>query len=156
VRQTKGERNYHIFYNVTNGMPAEEQARYHLHRWDYFDYLNTTGCFSVDGVSEEHEFTGFRVCYVNSLVNFTIHLILTMYFSLSLSLSLSLALSEQDCLRLFSMSEDIIEGIFSIISSVLHLGNVHYVADGDKASYKDARSSMMNEKYSCDKQIPAH
>jgi hypothetical protein len=73
-----------------------------------------------------------------------------------LSLSLSLALSEQDCLRLFSMSEDIIEGIFSIISSVLHLGNVHYVADGDKASYKDARSSMMNEKYSCDKQIPAH
>jgi len=61
VRQTKGERNYHIFYNVTNGMPATEQAKFHLHRWDYFDYLNTTGCHIVDGVSEEHEFTGFRV-----------------------------------------------------------------------------------------------
>lgn len=40
------------------------------------------------------------------------------------------------------MSEDIIDGIFSIVSSVLHLGNVHFVPDGDKANYRDARAGM--------------
>lgn len=62
VRQAKGERNYHIFYNVTNGMEESEQKEFHLHRAEYFDYLNTTGCYTADGVSEEEEYKGFREC----------------------------------------------------------------------------------------------
>lgn len=38
--QGQNERNYHVFYYLLNGASDSEKESLHLHRIDYYNYLN--------------------------------------------------------------------------------------------------------------------
>lgn len=38
--QGQNERNYHVFYYLLNGASDSEKESLHLHRVDYYNYLN--------------------------------------------------------------------------------------------------------------------
>lgn len=38
--QGQNERNYHVFYYLLNGASDSEKETLHLHRVDYYNYLN--------------------------------------------------------------------------------------------------------------------
>jgi myosin heavy subunit len=61
IFQAQGERNFHVFYQMTIGMNAEEKARYFLREPEYYNYINKSGCFRVDGVDESESLLEFRV-----------------------------------------------------------------------------------------------
>ena len=55
ITQNPGERNYHIFYQLTEGLSAEQREMYHLKNAMHYSILNQTGCISIDGVDEKEE-----------------------------------------------------------------------------------------------------
>eukprot|EP01100_Stratorugosa_tubuloviscum_P006890 TRINITY_DN291_c0_g3_i1.p1 TRINITY_DN291_c0_g3~~TRINITY_DN291_c0_g3_i1.p1 ORF type:complete len:1408 (+),score=723.87 TRINITY_DN291_c0_g3_i1:55-4278(+) len=59
-RQSENERNYHIFYQITQGCTEEDRALYKLKNAEYYSFMNTSGCISIPGVNEEHELKGLR------------------------------------------------------------------------------------------------
>lgn len=56
ITQAKGERNYHIFYQLAEGASAEEKARYHLTNASDYTMTNHSGCIQIKGVDEGEEF----------------------------------------------------------------------------------------------------
>ena len=58
--QAPGERNFHIFYQMTLGFSAEEKAKYFLKEANYYNYINKSGCLTVDGVDESESLQEFR------------------------------------------------------------------------------------------------
>eukprot|EP01104_Vermistella_antarctica_P010695 TRINITY_DN286_c1_g1_i1.p1 TRINITY_DN286_c1_g1~~TRINITY_DN286_c1_g1_i1.p1 ORF type:complete len:1217 (-),score=447.82 TRINITY_DN286_c1_g1_i1:89-3739(-) len=71
VFQMKGERNFHIFYQLIKGSSAEEKERWNLDGdLTDFHYLNQSGCDSIDGVDDVAEFEHVRkamgVCGISS------------------------------------------------------------------------------------------
>ncbi|RLN62196.1 hypothetical protein BBJ29_002345 [Phytophthora kernoviae] len=58
VRPGKGERNFHIFYQVLAGLPAAAKQKLYLDRGgpDSFQYLKASGCYNVDDVNDAQEF----------------------------------------------------------------------------------------------------
>lgn len=48
VNQLRGERNYHIFYLMTEGCSEEERERYHWRPARWYNYLNQSGCYKLD------------------------------------------------------------------------------------------------------------
>jgi len=60
IYQSQGERNFHVFYQMAIGMNAEEKARYFLREPEYYNYINKSGCFRVDGVDESESLLEFR------------------------------------------------------------------------------------------------
>lgn len=60
VRQQKGERNYHIFYQLVAGASDGLRTRLQLPEAsspDSFYYLSQSGCLSVDGLDDAEEFS---------------------------------------------------------------------------------------------------
>lgn len=51
VSQLKGERNYHIFYMLTEGSSDEDRERYHFRPANWYNYLNVSGCYKLDDPS---------------------------------------------------------------------------------------------------------
>eukprot|EP01132_Coremiostelium_polycephalum_P002883 gene2883-3584_t len=56
VRQVYNERNYHIFYQLLAGANQELREKLYLENVDYYNYLNQSGCYEIDGVSDEDQF----------------------------------------------------------------------------------------------------
>jgi myosin-1 len=56
VRQAKGERNFHIFYQLLEGASSQEKNELHLRRPQDFVYLNQSDCYTVTGVNDGAEF----------------------------------------------------------------------------------------------------
>jgi len=61
VHQGNQERNFHIFYQMIEGLPANEKEEYHLTDANDFKYLNHSGCTKVDGVDDVREFEDTNV-----------------------------------------------------------------------------------------------
>eukprot|EP01094_Clydonella_sp_ATCC50884_P021088 TRINITY_DN454_c0_g1_i1.p1 TRINITY_DN454_c0_g1~~TRINITY_DN454_c0_g1_i1.p1 ORF type:complete len:1235 (+),score=638.84 TRINITY_DN454_c0_g1_i1:22-3726(+) len=55
ISQNPGERNYHIFYQLTQGLDDDERAKYGLKKAMDYVILNQTGCITIDGVDEKEE-----------------------------------------------------------------------------------------------------
>lgn len=60
VWQAKGERNYHIFYMLTNGMDEAERKKYHLEKSEFYTFTNRSGCKHVDEYEEDEEMQRFK------------------------------------------------------------------------------------------------
>eukprot|EP00339_Tiarina_fusa_P015505 CAMPEP_0117078720 /NCGR_PEP_ID=MMETSP0472-20121206/55512_1 /TAXON_ID=693140 ORGANISM="Tiarina fusus, Strain LIS" /NCGR_SAMPLE_ID=MMETSP0472 /ASSEMBLY_ACC=CAM_ASM_000603 /LENGTH=207 /DNA_ID=CAMNT_0004805595 /DNA_START=169 /DNA_END=788 /DNA_ORIENTATION=- len=60
IFQAPGERNFHIFYQLTNGMSQEEKDKYSLREDSYYNYINKSGCMTVNGLDESKELKEFR------------------------------------------------------------------------------------------------
>jgi len=60
VFQTKGERSFHIFYQLLAGATDAEAQEMQLYTPDNFFYLNQSGCYTVDGVDDIKEFADTR------------------------------------------------------------------------------------------------
>lgn len=56
VTQNAGERNYHIFYQLLAGADEQFLQRCGLTSPEHFDYLNQSGCFSIEGVNDSADF----------------------------------------------------------------------------------------------------
>ncbi|KAI9906887.1 hypothetical protein PsorP6_003602 [Peronosclerospora sorghi] len=58
VRPGKGERNFHIFYQVLAGLPSGAKQKLGLKnsKPESFHYLKTSGCYDVDDVNDAKEF----------------------------------------------------------------------------------------------------
>eukprot|EP00002_Diphylleia_rotans_P005133 TRINITY_DN1421_c0_g2_i1.p1 TRINITY_DN1421_c0_g2~~TRINITY_DN1421_c0_g2_i1.p1 ORF type:complete len:1295 (-),score=319.08 TRINITY_DN1421_c0_g2_i1:220-4104(-) len=56
VYQNKGERNYHIFYQLCKGATKEMRALYELETPDKYYYLSQSGCIEIVGVDDSKEF----------------------------------------------------------------------------------------------------
>jgi hypothetical protein len=53
VHQLKGERSFHIFYQLVRGANQEERKRYCLPTSpSYFNYLKQSGCMEIEGVDD--------------------------------------------------------------------------------------------------------
>lgn len=91
--QCKGERNYHVFYQlIAAGQTNEDLAkRFHLRQCQFYNYLNKSNCYTIDGVDD---------C--------------SMYDSLRLAMSV-LGVPQDNC-----------DGIFSVLSAILWLGNLEF------------------------------
>ena len=56
VVQSKNERNYHIFYQLLSGANNDMKKDLFLDKLENYSYLNSTGCFQIDGVDDREEF----------------------------------------------------------------------------------------------------
>jgi myosin heavy subunit len=61
IFQSPGERNFHIFYQMTRGMDEQTKAKYYLQNAEYYNYINKSGCYEVRGVNEAEALHEFRV-----------------------------------------------------------------------------------------------
>lgn len=65
----RGERNFHIFYQLTKAASKAEQQSLGLAQPDYFDYLNVSQTYNADHIDDVNEFEhtrqAMRVCGVD-------------------------------------------------------------------------------------------
>lgn len=57
VKPGKGERNFHIFYQLFAGLPSAVQQKLHLTSAQDYTYLNGSKCFTVEDIDDSSEFT---------------------------------------------------------------------------------------------------
>jgi myosin heavy subunit len=60
IQPHEGERNYHIFYEMTQGMSTEEKAKYHLTKALDYRYLNCTTAVAIKGLDEVEELAAYK------------------------------------------------------------------------------------------------
>lgn len=60
VGQSKGERNYHIFYSMLAGLSKEEKRRLELEEASKYQYLTGGDTLTCDGRSDAYEFAEVR------------------------------------------------------------------------------------------------
>ena len=56
VGQSSGERNFHAFYQICNGMSDRQREQFCVYSPDYYTYLSKSGCFTVDGIDDVKDF----------------------------------------------------------------------------------------------------
>lgn len=62
-RQAQDERNFHIFYLLTEGMPEEERPQFKMLKANGYHYLSQSGCISIKGLDEDREFKALKSAY---------------------------------------------------------------------------------------------
>ena len=50
--QEPGERNFHVFYQLTKGAPASLKGQLSLASPESFNYLNKSGSLDADGIND--------------------------------------------------------------------------------------------------------
>ncbi|KAL3281556.1 hypothetical protein HHI36_004764, partial [Cryptolaemus montrouzieri] len=60
ISQNKGERNYHIFYNMCVGLSKEDKKKFDLTDASIYNYLNSGETLTIQGVNEEEEFSNIK------------------------------------------------------------------------------------------------
>lgn len=69
VGQSKGERNYHIFYALVAGLSADEKRKLELNKPADYAYLNSGNMLTCDGRDDSLEFADLRSAF--KVLNFT-------------------------------------------------------------------------------------
>ncbi|KAJ8669058.1 hypothetical protein QAD02_000317 [Eretmocerus hayati] len=69
VSQGRSERNYHVFYYLLAGANEQEKQVLHLRNYEWYNYLNKSGCYGLEKVDERHEFS--RLKQSMEMVGFT-------------------------------------------------------------------------------------
>ncbi|KAM7151107.1 unconventional myosin-IXa isoform 3-T5 [Macrochelys suwanniensis] len=131
VYQEHNERNYHVFYYLLAGASEEERSAFHLKQPEEYHYLNQD-CFSVEGEDLKHDFE--RLQLAMEMVGFlpktrrqeTPHLHLHAQSPIFISLT--------------PMLKPQLRKIFSLLSAILHLGNIRY----KKKTYRDDSIDICN------------
>ncbi|XP_054286933.1 unconventional myosin-IXa-like isoform X1 [Macrosteles quadrilineatus] len=67
--QGRNERNYHVFYYLLKGASEDDRTTLHLRKAEQYNYLNRSGCFVLENVDENHEFS--RLKQSMEMVGFT-------------------------------------------------------------------------------------
>ncbi|XP_048880374.1 myosin IEb isoform X2 [Brienomyrus brachyistius] len=57
VSQNQGERNFHIYYQLLEGASKEQRENLGITTSDYYLYLNQSGTYTVEDVSDKKEFS---------------------------------------------------------------------------------------------------
>ncbi|MBN3324288.1 MYO1E protein, partial [Atractosteus spatula] len=57
VSQNRGERNFHIYYQLLNGASKDQRENLGITTPDYYYYLNQSGTYTVDDVNDKQEFS---------------------------------------------------------------------------------------------------
>lgn len=60
VSQAKNERNYHVFYYLLAGADGQERDALHLCKPEEYYYLRQSGCYTLEGEDEAHEFARLK------------------------------------------------------------------------------------------------
>ncbi|XP_056022909.1 unconventional myosin-IXa-like isoform X21 [Ostrea edulis] len=60
VSQAKNERNYHVFYYLLAGADEQEREALHLRKPEEYHYLRQSGCYTLEGEDEVHEFVRLK------------------------------------------------------------------------------------------------
>ena len=116
VSQAPTERNYHVFYQLCTGADYELRGKFKLGRPETFNYLSKGNCIRIEGR---------RFMLRSNLTNSSGVDDLSRFQELRQAIS-DLGISDSDSLRLFS-----------VVSAILHLGNVTYLVKSDKAMIED-------------------
>ena len=112
VSQIKGERNFHVFYQLLLGAPEKLQEELNIgedhdgddhfqspeERCQPYHYLNQSGCCTVGGHSDERN-------------NF---------------------LELQEALHRLQLDENEIDSLFRIVAGILHFGNISFTPKADR------------------------
>jgi len=61
VQQGRDERNYHIFYQLLAGATPAERQKYHLLGPEQYNFLNKSGCYTVERMNDVSEFEHTKV-----------------------------------------------------------------------------------------------
>lgn len=109
VFQNKGERNYHIFYSLVTGLPADEKKKLELSHPADYSYLNSGNMLTCDGRNDGLEFADVRSAF-----------------------------------KVLNFPEDQVWGIFSLLASILHLGNLKFKAFNFNNIESSEVSDMVN------------
>ncbi|GAA6092394.1 unconventional myosin-If, partial [Tachysurus ichikawai] len=56
VSQNENERNFHIFYQLIEGSSAQQKEGLGIMTPDYYNYLNQSGTYKVDGTNDSSDF----------------------------------------------------------------------------------------------------
>ncbi|KAJ3090132.1 cytochrome c oxidase subunit 1 [Quaeritorhiza haematococci] len=59
--QSPSERNYHVFYELVQGVNDEEKTKYNIADPDAYNYLNQSGCIDIPGVSDKKNFEKLKL-----------------------------------------------------------------------------------------------
>ncbi|XP_069041225.1 myosin IEb [Lepisosteus oculatus] len=57
VSQNRGERNFHIYYQLLNGASKDQRENLGITTPDYYYYLNQSGTYTVEDVNDKQEFS---------------------------------------------------------------------------------------------------
>ena len=64
----QGERNFHIFYQLTKACTPQEKESLGIMDPQYFNYLNLSGEYDADGINDVEEYAsmkkGMQVCNI--------------------------------------------------------------------------------------------
>jgi myosin heavy subunit len=69
IGQSPGERNFHIFYQLLAGISPAERTALHLRGPEQYEYLNKSGCYTIDRVSDSEEFAHTRAAMATCGIN---------------------------------------------------------------------------------------
>lgn len=61
TQHSKGERNYHVFYQLCAGTSKEEKDKLHIKPASDYSYLNVGGAVVLEGVDDAEEFQKVKV-----------------------------------------------------------------------------------------------
>lgn len=63
AQQSKTERNYHVFYQMTAGANADEKNKYKINAANTYNYLTQSGCIDMPGVSDSKNFEALKLAF---------------------------------------------------------------------------------------------
>lgn len=108
VFQPNFERNYHIFYQLLEGLPSEEKEKMLLTDIADYHYLNQGGDHHIEGVDDKSEFE-----------------------------------ATTGALALIGISAETQTAIFTILSALLHLGNIEIRATRNDANLSSDEPNLV-------------
>ncbi|KAJ3337302.1 Unconventional myosin-Ie, partial [Gonapodya sp. JEL0774] len=126
VGPSQGERNFHVFYQLTKAASTQEKKDLGLSSGpQYFNYLNCSKAFDADGIDDAEEYQAMRtamgVCKIAESDQSTI-----------------LAVRIGDLIETNRLSKILLS--HKILAGVLHLGNLEFDEDNNHAQLSDQRS----------------